>query len=48
MVGRLVRNEFDKVDLNQVLKGLTCKARETGLEPAENEELIKDVYNLGR
>lgn len=31
MVGRLVRNEFDKVDLNQVLKGLACEARETGL-----------------
>ena len=31
MVGRLVRNEFDKVDLSQVLKDLACNTRETGL-----------------
>ena len=31
MAGRLVRNEFDKVDLSQVLKDLACNTRETGL-----------------
>ena len=31
MAGRLVRNEFDKVDLSQVLKDLACNTREAGL-----------------
>lgn len=31
MAGRLVRNEFDKVDLSQVLKDLACNTSETGL-----------------
>lgn len=39
-VTRLARNEFDKVDLSQVWKGLACDARDTGLKPTENEELI--------